>query len=394
MKYLVLILSGALDGAPDAAGKSPLLAAAPQCLNQLAERARCGSARVTSAATPPRTDQRLMSQLGIGPTDANAGPAAIFAAGLGVGLTPPEQALLLDFVTVRDGRLVDEHAGFVRASERRPLIDRIRALLPAEFTLHEGPDQTQLLIWRTTGSLSRQATLAPELALGQPIRNLSPRGTGARTLATLVQTISMAIAADDVNQVRVDLGENPANAACIWGAGPLPRVTPFKQRFGVRGALISQAPVARGLARVLGWFAVAPPTTEHDVSAACDAHAAAALEMLEKTDLVCVHLDVATAAGVPLSFERQSTSLQLADQRLLLPLLEGVRRDADWRAVVILDRSAAACVADPAAPQAIFALAGGDIASNRRQTFDEAGCMTGELGQIPAWDLLEYFIRK
>lgn len=395
MKYVVVIPSGALDLPSPAHGdRTPLQTVDLPCLNELAQRGPCGATAVSTPDQPPLADGCLAGVLGYPPDAIAGGSAALFAAGAGISLNSRDQPLLFDLITLSNDVLMDDRAGYISRSERAPLMEALRGTLSKEFVLHDGPTQSQLMVWNGIGSLNRLTTTPPETAIGRSFKALLPRGTHSSPLAELMRMSRSILSSHDINQVRTDLGENPANAAAIWGAGPLPRLEPFKSRFGVRGAMVSSWPVARGLARVLGWFAVAPSETERDFPAACDSHLATALEMLERTDLVCIHLDLAAATGAHLLFERKCDCLRTLDGGLLGPLLARLTIEGDWRMLVMPDRFAPAAFPQARSGQTVFVMAGSGIHSNRGQRFDEHAAADGELRVTHGWELMEYFIRR
>src|SRR4029079_8338300 len=65
--------------------------------------------------------------------------------------------------------------------------------------------------------------------------------------------------AHEVNQVRRDLGENPATSIWLWGQGAIPRLPSFKDRFGLNGAAITAVDLIRGVALSVGWRLIEVP---------------------------------------------------------------------------------------------------------------------------------------
>ena len=395
MKYIVIIPSGALELPSPAHGdRTPLQSVELPCLGELAQRGARGATTTCDPDNPPMAGACLAGVLGYPPASIAGGSAALFAAGAGVPLGSKKQPLLLDLITISEDVLIDDQAGHISRSERAPLLNAQRESLPSAFVLHDGPDPTQLLVWNSVGSLNRLITRPPETALGEPFKLLLPRGAHSTPLAEIMKSSRILLPRQDVNQVRMDLGENPANAVAIWGAGPLPRVESFKNRFGIRGAMVSAWPIARGLARLLGWFAVSPADSEKNFLVACRAHLSAAVDMLERTDLVCVYIDLPRAAGAHLTFERKCECLRTLDSELLGPLLTRLSTENHWRMLVMPERTVPASAPQARSARTIMVMAGSDIHSNRGGRFDEQAAAEGELRIAHGWELMEYFVRR
>ena len=60
----------------------------------------------------------------------------------------------------------------------------------------------------------------------------------------------------EINQVRVDLGENPANMVWLWGQGTQAKMEGFKKRYGLSGSVVSAMEFTKGIARAVGLTAV------------------------------------------------------------------------------------------------------------------------------------------
>ena len=63
----------------------------------------------------------------------------------------------------------------------------------------------------------------------------------------------------DVNKARIDLGKNPANMIWLWGQGQRPSMVPFKELYGISGAVITGVDLLKGLATYLGWNIIDVP---------------------------------------------------------------------------------------------------------------------------------------
>src|SRR3989338_6670604 len=56
----------------------------------------------------------------------------------------------------------------------------------------------------------------------------------------------------EINKVRIDLKENPANMIWPWGQGKRPKIPAFQQRYGRDGCVFSDLDFMKGLAKALG----------------------------------------------------------------------------------------------------------------------------------------------
>ena len=63
----------------------------------------------------------------------------------------------------------------------------------------------------------------------------------------------------EINRVRLDLRENPANMIWLWGQGTNPNMPTFKGMFGIDGAVISAVDLVNGIGKIAGLELVSVP---------------------------------------------------------------------------------------------------------------------------------------
>jgi 2,3-bisphosphoglycerate-independent phosphoglycerate mutase len=275
-RMFLLVIEGGADPAGGRGGHgsaaTPLQEAGTPALDRLARDGHLHRV-VLGAAT---CWDGFTGLLGADPGTAPLGPAEAAAA----GIDADGWAARADFVTVDDSGVLDPLGGHVADPEASALLAQAAGAGGAADASAPGG----LVRLRGHRNLWVSAT---EVGASPPAWQ-----TGSRTPRSVLSPDAglMAFYDDarsilgkaDINAVRVDLGENPANALWPHGAGELPlRMTPPAWAVGRRVALVAAPGPAQGVARVLGWHAVA---VDGDDDALC----AAALEALADHDVVVV----------------------------------------------------------------------------------------------------------
>ena len=312
-RRVLLVLAGAASAPGDV---TPLSDAETPGLDQMARRGRAGMVSV-AAGTPWNGFTAL---LGLGEDAAALGAAE--AAGAGIDVPAGSSAWRADFVTLDDVGLRDPAGGKVREPEATILLDAVREALPG-VALHRLEGHRNLAI------AAGPAEYAPspwEMFGRRPLSGLAEGGR----LRPWFEAARTVLAAHDVNHVRVDLLENPANALWFHGGGP--GAAP-----GLRSALSASNPVlvgrggvTAGLARALGWKSVV-------VDGDDEALAAEALARIPACDLVVVRSETilwATASQTP---GARRDALSAADARLVRPLLGALEECDAFTFVVASD---------------------------------------------------------
>lgn len=357
----MLVVVAALGDSFDApGGETPLAGAATPALDLIGRRGRAGVVELGHAASPW---DGFTALLGIAPGKAALGPVEALGAGFPVG--EGEVAWRADFVTLDDSGVADPFGGGVREPEGGVLLRAAAEALPrVAFRRLEG--HRNLAVAPGSGAAAEFAPTPFEVIGRPPEIGLAEGGT----LRTWFAAVAGALAAHDVNRVRVDLGENPANALWFHGGGaavgvPVPSALP---RTGA--VLVGRGAVTAGLATAVG---VRPLVVDGDD----DALAAAVIEALRESPFVVVRTEsvlVAQARGGP---ERKREAISEVDARLLRPVLGVLEERGDFGIAVAADSvidARTGALSRVAAPCAVLRAADSNDASPR---FTEHACARG-----------------
>lgn len=388
-----------MDGAADEPlaerdGRTPLeVAATPHC-DAICAVGRQGTVRTIPPDGMAEPDVALVSLSGYDPRHGYTGLGALEATARKIRLGTNEIAFRCNLVTLGGGVLLDATGGGIGTSEAGLLIDALNqelADLGARFHVGEGHGHLMVLKDAAEARVSIASAHAIE---GEATATRLPRGRDGERLREILRRAERVLSAHDVNHVRHDLGENPANAIWLWGGGRTPRWKRFRSRFDLRGTLVTTTPMARGLATLLGWpvSEAAPPTGDPDADAA--ALGRAALAAIEEFDLVIVHADGPCAATLRGQADAKIHAIEAIDRDIVGPLCERLRRFDRHRILVaatLAGRVKRRRFADEPPP---YCTAGALVEPDpRRGGFGETSARQTGLQVEVGSDLMEYFLR-
>ena len=86
-----------------------------------------------------------------------------------------------------------------------------------------------------------------------------PRGPGSDVLCDLMSASVEVFRNHPINAARKNAGKRPATNVGLWGLGQAPRLQPFADAYGPRGAMITAVDLLRGIAALLGWDRIEVP---------------------------------------------------------------------------------------------------------------------------------------
>ena len=331
MKYVILRCE-------DAARASERMAALLESgkLPHLQQLAQAGAAGLIRRRQQGQSVDRLhlhRALCGVDSQDANAAPARWYAASMNLQLAAGETAWCADLLTQQEGKVVDPSSGGISTKEGAVLIQMLNETLGSETRRWvTGSGGHHLLVSREAlpQRESRLASPSPELLVGQAWRRHVPKGASGQRLIGLLEEAATLLERHDVNRVRVDLGENPANMVWLWGATNEGMGRTAAQRTKRFGIVCSRWFPLRGFASCLGWDWREGPTSLEE--SALKRSMTAAPGLIEQHELMYLHLRVETADPV-----ERLCAMERIDRFILKPLTEWLPSQGPWRLVAVID---------------------------------------------------------
>ena len=394
MKYAIVIPDGAADRPLDELdGLTPLGAADLPNMDRIAAAGRCGTVCNIPARMPCGSDVAILSVLGYNPRTYYTGRAPLEAAAQGLQIAPDEWVFRCNLVTLADGKMEDYSAGHIRNEEAHKLIAVLNEQLVARdegIRFHPGLGYRHLMTFQ---GHCRVKTTPPHDILGQDVAGYLPTGRGSKRLRLLMAESRKILAAHDINTVRADLGENPANAIWLWGHGKTPKLEAFVKRFGLHGAAITAVDLVRGLAKLIGWDLIEVPGATGYFDTDYEGKGAAAVEALNHYDIVCVHVEAPDEAGHNADPDAKVEAIEQIDRHIVGPVLQRLELEGDeWRILVLPDHPTP-CIVRTHTPDPVpFAIAGKDMQGVLDEPFTEKTAGAADLHIARGCDLMEFFL--
>jgi 2,3-bisphosphoglycerate-independent phosphoglycerate mutase len=408
MKYAIVIPDGCADE-PQASlgGKTPLQAAHKPNTDRIARLGVVGRSNNVPPSLTPASDVATLSLFGYDPLEVYTGRAPLEAAARGIRLGPDDWAIRCNLVTVENEVMRDFTAGHIDNASGKELIETIQDALggsvrrdwadkqDARLEFHAGVSYRNLLIYRSSGPApfsNETITQPPHDIPDQPIVNHLPRGPGSALLCHLMEESRGVFRTHPVNPRRRARGEREATQIWLWGQGKAPSLRPFREVYGISGAIISAVDLVRGVGILLGWkrIDVCGATGYLDTDYA--AKGRAGVEALKESDLVCVHVEAPDEASHEGKADAKVRALEEIDRHIVGPLHEALQTYGEWRILVSPDHRTPLHTRAHAHGSVPFVWAGTGIASYGQATYDEAVAASSELAFERGHELMKHFL--
>jgi len=421
VRCALIVLDGLGDRPHPATGnKSPVEAASTPNLDRMVASGTIGDVTIIGPGVAPESDAGVFALLGYDPVRDSPGRGVLEALGVGIPLVAGDVALRLNFATIDgDGTILDSRVGrSLGTNEARELA---RSLTEANLLASEGI-QAEVratvghrgVLWlhpTEGGALSPEVTNADPFyervgGMGQARRPEHPKlldvtptdgsGEAARTARAVNLFLARAqavLAGHRVNARRAIGGKKVANGLLVRNAGALPKVplSSFADRYGIPGAAVTEMPVERGIAVVLGLEDryVGPMGPDRD--AGYRERAQVTREVLSRCPFVYVHLKGPDEPGHDGNAQLKREVVEAIDRSFFGPFLEGLDT-AHVRVAVTADH-ATPCIlkghSDDPVPLLLFGAEVAPASKNGGTKFGELTAARGELGHRTGSDVLK-----
>ena len=397
MKYIVVILDGASDHPLEILGsRTPLEVADTPCLDSLTKKGILGRVRTIPAGFSPSSDVANLSLLGYNPEEFYTGRGPLEAANLGVDLGVDDLAFRCNLVTEAEDKLFDYSAGHISNKEAKILIEFLNSQLASDqFKFYFGNSYRHLLLVKDGKKLGldKLEYVPPHDIMGQGIGRYMPKGEGSEIITSLMQRSKDILITHEINKVRIDLGESPANMIWLWGCGGKPAMESFKSKFGLSGAVISAVDLIKGIGKIIGLevIEVEGATGYYDTNYL--GKAKAGVEALNKHDFVFIHIEATDEAGHNQDLRMKIACLERIDKMILTTIVNELK-NSEYKILVTPDHPTPISIRTHTDEPVPCLVSGTGVTPNDSSSFSEAEAQNSSLFFERGSDLLNFFFKK
>lgn len=397
MKYIMIVPDGAADYPIDILGKkTPLEAADTPFMDSLAREGVLGRVKTVPRGFTPSSDVANLSLLGYDPKRYYTGRGPLEAANLGVDLGEKDLAFRCNLITEAEGRIQDYSAGHITDKEAKILIEYINESLGSnDVEFFFGTSYRNLMVIRggVDLGLDKVKYFAPHDIMGKDISRHLPRDKKSKLLLNLMNHSRDILGSHEINKVRIDLGENPANMIWLWGCGSKPAMPLFEDEYGFNGAVISAVDLIKGIGRIAGLKVLEVEGANGYYDTNYLAKAEAAVKALESHDFVFIHIEATDEAGHNQDLRMKITCLERIDKLVVGTVLEKTK-GGDCRIMITPDHPTPVSLRTHTDEPVPFLISGSGVEKDEFSSYSEKEAQNSSLYFDNGVDLLKYFLAK
>ncbi|MFH1190511.1 MAG: cofactor-independent phosphoglycerate mutase [Candidatus Omnitrophota bacterium] len=401
MKYAILVGDGMSDyPVPDLGDRTPLDVAKIPNINDIVKHGAIGLVKTVPAGMKPASDIANLSIMGYDPKTYYTGRGPLEAANIGVELAEDEVAFRCNLVTAHNDTLADYSAGHISDRESKTLMEFLDKSLGSDrIRFYHGKSYRNLAIFKTRSpgemkDLMKAACVPPHDISGKPISKHLPKGKGAEILTRLMEDSRPLLSGQEINKVRVDLKENPANMIWLWGQGTNPNMPTFKGLFGIDGSVISAVDLVNGIGRLIGLEVVSVPGATGYYDTNYQGKGEYAVNCLKDKDFVFVHVEAPDEAGHNGEVREKIRAIENFDKFVVGAVWRFLQGAGDYRVMVLADHATPVSIKTHASDPAPFAMAGSGVEHNGFEAYNETNAKASKVRFKSGAQLAEALMKR
>ena len=347
MKYLVLVPDGMADRPiPQLGGKTPMEKAHKPTMDALASRSVCGTVLNVPPHMVPESDTANLAVLSYDPAIYSHGRSPLEATSMGLTMADDDTAIRCNLVTLseeqsryEDRVLIDHSADEITTAEADELVKALNeALSNEERHLYTGVSYRHCLLWKNADphySFNRPHDI-PGRVIGE---YLPQENNGGGAFLDFMRRSYDVLVNHPVNVARRARGLHAANSAWLWSPGTKPALPSFREKWGLRGAMISAVDLLRGIAICAGMEVILVDGATGNYKTNYKGKADAAIDAFRRgCDFVYVHVEGPDECGHRGEIEHKVTCIEKIDELILSPVLAYLRESGeDFKILVLPD---------------------------------------------------------
>ncbi|MBU0633795.1 MAG: cofactor-independent phosphoglycerate mutase [Candidatus Omnitrophica bacterium] len=400
LKYIVLVADGMADyPLEELGGKTPLEVARTTNMDFLAQQGKVGITCFVPKGMTPGSDIANLSIFGYDPVKYFSGRGPLEALNIGIDLKDDEVAFRCNFITVENDKLVDYSAGHITTKEALVLIKTLNKTLGAEdVRFYAGVSYRHLMVVR--GAVPEFLNIKcypPHDIMGENIPKHLPKTATAENekIIQLMGKSKNVLSEHEINLVRIDLKENPANMIWLWGQGKKVQMPTFRQKYGLEGSVISAVDLIKGIGIAAGLTPIAVPGVTGYYDTNYEGKAEYALEALKDKDFIFVHVEAPDEAGHNADTREKIKAIENFDRYVVGKILAEFKdRKDEVRILVLPDHPTPISLRTHTADPICFVMFGAGIESNGLDAFNENLAQKSKYTISVGHDLMESFLKK
>lgn len=402
MKYIVILGDGMADRPVKELGdKTPLQIAKKTNIDNLSKNGELGIVSTIPKNMTPGSDTANLSVLGYNPEIYYTGRSPLEAISMGIDMKDTDISYRCNVVTLSEASeyddkiILDHSADEITTAEATELIKTVQEAFGNDIIhFYPGISYRHALIWEN-GSTNIKLT-PPHDILEQRIGEYMPKGDNAAQIYKMMKESYNLLNNHPINISRRERGLRPANSIWIWGEGHKPKLTSFKEKYGINGSMISAVDLLKGIALAAKMESIDVEGATGNLHTNYSGKAKACIDALERgQDFVYIHIEAPDECGHRGEIENKVKSIELIDEYIVGPVTEALNnKGMEYRILILPDHPTPLTLRTHTSDPVPYVLYESDEKHKSQLVYSEENAKLTKNHVDEGYKLMDYFINK
>lgn len=399
----LIFIGDGMGGRPIAGldSQTTVEAANTPAMDRIAREGACGLLDPIAPGRPAGSDTSHMALMGYQPEKYYRGRGPFEAKGVGIDVKPGDVAFRCNFATVDGRKVVDRRAGRIKSGTDQlaeAIREQVSKIEDIQIVFRPSVEHRAAMVLRGPG-LSHEIT---EVDPHEPDRDyldshpvegaedVAGANKTARVLNEFVQRAHAVLEDHPVNKERREEGKLPANIVLPRGAGTAVHLEPFKERYGLTGAMIVEVDLVRGVGEYLDMDVIHVDGATGGQDTDEMAIARAVVEAFENHDFVLANIKCPDLGGHDGDCDRKIEAIEKVDNAIGYVL-----DNLDWDRTTIMvtaDHCTPCALMDHSGDAVPLAFFGYGTRPDDVDRYGERPCSKGIMGRLRGMEVMDVLL--
>ena len=394
-KYIVCLGDGMADEPLEELGnKTPLQVANIPNMDYFAKTGKCGLVATVPEGCHPGSDVANMGILGYDPREYYSGRGAIEAAAMNIQAAEDEIYFRCNLVCIKENNMISFTSDHITTEEADQLLNALNEHFDDNgINFFTGVSYRHILTLKD--SFAGLKTVAPHDILDKNIIEYLPQGNNQDQIHNIIEQAHNVLINHPINLKRLEQNKLPATHIWPWSPGKRPKLSPFFEKYGMRGGIVTAVDLLKGLANLTGLDYPSVKGATGFLDTNYKAKFDAGLKILENDQFVYLHIEAPDEAGHMGDPNLKIKAIEDFDKEIVGRVRKYCEKNPDTRVLIMPDHPTPCKYKTHTSNPVPYVVSGKNAPANTVSEYHESpdGLSDNDFFQYP-WELMDYFVEK
>ncbi|EKD28757.1 MAG: Strongly similar to phosphonopyruvate decarboxylase [uncultured bacterium] len=374
--------------------RTPLELSRTPNLDRMAKNGCIGLCNVLPSSCIPGSDVGFISLLGSNPSKSRGARGYFEIKGLGLDLKDDAVPFRVNLIPIQEGVATSYASTSISDDECSVIVSVLNECfkdIPLSFYPISGYRMALAINkeWLFEGKRNNLKMHNLQNNAKFILQDNFPKGNGSAKLIQIMNSALEILSAHEINQVKIDLGENPANGIWLWSNETPKGINNFKKLFSADGICVPGSHLVRGICIEAGLETVNVIGAHKGGQETLNARVDAAMNAFKFSDMVILHIETIDDVSKEGDLHKKCQSIESFDEKVVGRMIDFLETKGEFRILVTSSHSTLIQSKLPTRMPVPWVLYGSGVKPDKSNAFNEKEAQTSRFSTVAGEKLLK-----